>query len=95
MALLRLMNKLLAKHPESRRRNLAWHAPAIVPVWPQVRPASVTFVAVLQVMHEICSLSRSIGHPVNACWARFSTHLIGALGTTEHVAQLHGPPCVD
>lgn len=37
MQLLRLLNKLLDKHPESRRRLLNWHTPVIVPVWPQVR----------------------------------------------------------
>ena len=37
MQLLRLLNQLLERHPESRRRLLAWHTPIIVPVWPQVR----------------------------------------------------------
>jgi hypothetical protein len=36
MQLLRLLNQLLERHPESRRRLLAWHTPIIVPVWPQV-----------------------------------------------------------
>ena len=36
--LFRTMNVHLAKHKESRRRNLAFHAPLIVPVWPQVNP---------------------------------------------------------
>ena len=35
--LMRAMNRLLDRHPQSRRRHLAWHTPAIVPVWPQVR----------------------------------------------------------
>lgn len=34
--LMRAMNRLLDKHPQSRRRHLAWHTPIIVPVWPQV-----------------------------------------------------------
>lgn len=34
--LMRAMNRLLDKHAQSRRRHLAWHTPAIVPVWPQV-----------------------------------------------------------
>ena len=38
MQLLRLLNRLLDKHPESRRRHLTFHTPAIVPVWMQVRP---------------------------------------------------------
>lgn len=37
-ALMRAMNRLLDKHPQSRRRHLAWHVPTIVPVWPQVPP---------------------------------------------------------
>ncbi|BDA47386.1 probable transcription-associated protein 1 [Coccomyxa sp. Obi] len=37
MQLLRNMNRLLDKHPQSRRRHLAWHTPIIVPVYPQVR----------------------------------------------------------
>lgn len=37
--LMRAMNRLLDKHPQSRRRHLSWHTPAIVPVWPQVRHA--------------------------------------------------------
>lgn len=41
MQLLRNMNRLLDKHPQSRRRHLAWHTPIIVPVYPQVR--SVAF----------------------------------------------------
>ena len=36
MQLLRMMNKLLDRHPESRQRMLAWSAPTVVPVWPQV-----------------------------------------------------------
>jgi transformation/transcription domain-associated protein len=39
MQLLRLLNRLLERSPESRRRLLAWHTPIIVPVWPQVRYA--------------------------------------------------------
>ena len=39
MQLLRMMNKLLDRHPESRQRMLAWSAPIVVPVWPQVRSA--------------------------------------------------------
>lgn len=35
--LLRTFNALMDKAPVSRRRNLAFHTPAIVPVWPQVR----------------------------------------------------------
>lgn len=37
MQLLRLLNRPLERSPESRRRNLAWYTPVIVPVWPQVR----------------------------------------------------------
>lgn len=40
MQLLRNMNRLLDKHPQSRRRHLAWHTPIIVPVYPQVRAPS-------------------------------------------------------
>ena len=36
MQLLRLINGLLEKHPESRSRKLAAHAPIIVPVYSQV-----------------------------------------------------------
>jgi hypothetical protein len=36
MQLLRLMNRLLDKHPDSRRRLLAWHTPVMIPVWQQV-----------------------------------------------------------
>eukprot|EP00897_Mesotaenium_endlicherianum_P005503 jgi/Mesen1/4981/ME000248S04265 len=35
--LFRVINRLLDKHKESRRRNLAFHTPIIIPVWPQVR----------------------------------------------------------
>jgi hypothetical protein len=38
--LMRAMNRLLDRHPQSRRRHLAWHTPAIVPVWPQVQPVA-------------------------------------------------------
>lgn len=41
MQLLRLLNRLLDKHPESRRRHLNFYTPAIVPVWMQV-PTSHT-----------------------------------------------------
>lgn len=41
MQLLRLLNRLLERSPESRRRLLAWHTPIIVPVWPQVSAAAV------------------------------------------------------
>lgn len=34
--LMRLLNKLLATHPQSRSRVLAYHTPTILPVWPQV-----------------------------------------------------------
>ena len=37
MQLLRLVNGLLEKHPESRSRKLAAHAPIIVPVYSQVK----------------------------------------------------------
>lgn len=37
MQLLRLMNRLLDKSVEARRRALAWDAPVVVPVWPQIR----------------------------------------------------------
>jgi hypothetical protein len=37
MQLLRLLNRPLERSPETRRRNLAWYTPIIVPVWPQVR----------------------------------------------------------
>jgi len=37
MQLLRLINGLLEKHPESRSRKLAAHAPIIVPVYSQVQ----------------------------------------------------------
>lgn len=38
MQVLRQLNRLLDRHPEARRRNLAWNTPSIVPVWPQVGP---------------------------------------------------------
>lgn len=37
LQLFRSVNKLLDKHKESRRRNLAFHTPILIPVWPQVR----------------------------------------------------------
>ena len=40
MQLMRNMNRLLDKHPQARRRHLAWHTPIIVPVYPQVRSLS-------------------------------------------------------
>lgn len=43
MQLLRLINGLLEKHPESRSRKLAAHAPIIVPVYSQVTPAALLF----------------------------------------------------
>lgn len=39
MQVLRAMNRLLDRHPQSRRRHLAWNTPSIIPVWPQVRGA--------------------------------------------------------
>jgi hypothetical protein len=36
MQLLRLMNKQLDRHADSRRRMLAWHTPVMIPVWQQV-----------------------------------------------------------
>lgn len=36
MQLLRVFNRLLDKHPQSRKRFLLWHTPFILPVWPQV-----------------------------------------------------------
>ncbi len=38
MQLMRMMNRLLDKAPETRRRNLSFHTPVIVPIWPQARP---------------------------------------------------------
>lgn len=47
MQLLRLINGLLEKHPESRSRRLAAHAPIIVPVYSQVRsPMQLSLTAV-------------------------------------------------
>jgi len=37
LQLLRMYNQLLDRHPESRRRHLKFHTPAIVTIWPQVR----------------------------------------------------------
>jgi transformation/transcription domain-associated protein len=37
LQLMRLCNALLERRPDSRKRALAWHTPAIVPVWPQLR----------------------------------------------------------
>ena len=37
MQLLRAFNSMLDAHPETRRRGLFFVAPAVVPVWPQVR----------------------------------------------------------
>jgi hypothetical protein len=50
--LMRAMNRLLDRHPQSRRRHLAWHTPAIVPVWPQVRQGS--FGIQLHTLAECC-----------------------------------------
>jgi hypothetical protein len=41
MQLLRQLNRLLDKYPESRRRHLNFHTPAIVPVWTQARPTAL------------------------------------------------------
>lgn len=41
MQLLRLCNRLLDKSVEARRRGLAWNAPVLVPVWPQIRMLQV------------------------------------------------------
>jgi transformation/transcription domain-associated protein len=41
--LFRVLNRLLDKHKESRRRHLSFHAPIICPVWPQVRFEIPTF----------------------------------------------------
>jgi hypothetical protein len=48
MQLMRNMNRLLDKHPQSRRRHLAWHTPIIVPVYPQVRPLTPGTLALLE-----------------------------------------------
>ena len=37
MQLMRMMNRLLDKAPETRRRHLSFHTPVIVPIWPQAR----------------------------------------------------------
>ena len=37
MQVLRHMNQLLDRHPQSRRRGLTFNALTIVPVWPQAR----------------------------------------------------------
>eukprot|EP00958_Prasinococcus_capsulatus_P028071 scaffold6247_cov416-Prasinococcus_capsulatus_cf.AAC.17 len=37
LQIFRVWNKLLSKHRESRRRQLLFHVPVMVPVWPQVR----------------------------------------------------------
>lgn len=37
MQLLRSMNRLLDAHPQSRSRNLSWHTPLMVQVYPQAR----------------------------------------------------------
>lgn len=39
MQVLRMLNRLLDRHPEARRRDLAWNTPSIIPVWPQVGDA--------------------------------------------------------
>lgn len=43
MQLLRLINGLLEKHPESRSRKLAAHAPIIVPVYSQVKHNIISY----------------------------------------------------
>ena len=35
MQVLRQMNQLLDRHPQSRRRGLTFNALSIIPVWPQ------------------------------------------------------------
>lgn len=37
MQLLRQLNLLLDKQPQTRRRLLSWHTPVIIPIWPQAR----------------------------------------------------------
>jgi transformation/transcription domain-associated protein len=36
LQMLRMFNQLLERHPDSRRRHLKFHTPAIVTIWPQV-----------------------------------------------------------
>ena len=36
MQLLRGLNKQMDRQIEARKRNFAYHAPVIVPIWPQV-----------------------------------------------------------
>lgn len=56
MQLLRLINGLLEKHPESRSRKLAAHAPIIVPVYSQVIALAVTYL-LLPTRHQLSVLA--------------------------------------
>ena len=47
MQLLRLVNGLLEKHPQSRTRRLAAHAPIIVPVYSQVLNRSLLMLTLM------------------------------------------------
>ena len=54
MQLLRLVNGLLDKHPESRSRKLAAHAPIIVPVYSQVHCCAAETHACMLVWGSLC-----------------------------------------
>ena len=54
MQLLRLVNGLLDKHPESRSRKLAAHAPIIVPVYSQVHCCAAETHACRLVCGSLC-----------------------------------------
>lgn len=48
LQLLRMVNRLLERHPQSRRRALRYHTPQIIPVWQSIRlveddPATITY----------------------------------------------------
>ena len=70
MQLLRLINGLLEKHPESRSRRLAAHAPIIVPVYSQVRSPLQSAVPAAAIYDTARGMTWAIG----CCWA------IGQLG---------------
>lgn len=61
--LFRVLNRLLDKHKESRRRHLSFHAPIICPVWPQVRLQVSRF-------YNLCSHQSNCGaeERMNSCF---------------------------
>merc|ERR1712216_300327 len=89
--LLSTLNGVLAKHTETRRRNMCYYTPAIVPVWPQVRlleddDANGTYAEVYDA--NCARYGREADLPITLFKAALDPAILGEVTGTEEVLEL-------